>query len=62
MPLCHNNAAKFALGVSTLQMNRDHDYGGVIANQIDTLNHIGLFEKAVADRAQGTAEARQLRR
>lgn len=43
--LCHNNAAKFALGVSTLQMNRDHDYGGIIANQIDTLNHIGLFEK-----------------
>ena len=24
--LCHTNAAKFALGVSTMQMNRDHDY------------------------------------
>ncbi|WP_254511757.1 PQQ-dependent sugar dehydrogenase [Anatilimnocola floriformis] len=43
--LCHNNAAKFALGVSTLQMNRDHDYGGVLANQLATLDHIGLFDK-----------------
>ncbi len=43
--LCHTNAAKFALGVSTLQMNRDHDYGGVTANQLATLEHIGLFTK-----------------
>ncbi len=43
--LCHTNAAKFALGVSTLQMNRDHNYGGVIANQLATLEHIGLFSK-----------------
>lgn len=43
--LCHTNAAKFALGVNTLQMNRDHDYGGVIANQLATLEHIGLFTK-----------------
>jgi uncharacterized repeat protein (TIGR03806 family) len=43
--LCHTNAAKFALGVSTLQMNRDHDYGGVVANQLATLEHIGLFTK-----------------
>ena len=43
--LCHTNAAKFALGVSTMQMNRDHDYGGVVANQLATLDHIGLFTK-----------------
>ena len=43
--LCHTNAAKFALGVNTLQMNRDHDYGGVVANQLATLEHIGLFTK-----------------
>lgn len=47
--LCHTNAAKFALGVSTLQMNRDHDYGGVVANQIATLDHIGLFAKKLPD-------------
>jgi uncharacterized repeat protein (TIGR03806 family) len=43
--LCHTNAAKFALGVSTMQMNRDHNYDGVIANQLATLDHIGLFSK-----------------
>lgn len=43
--LCHTMAAKYALGVNTLQMNRDHDYNGVIANQLATLSHIGLFTK-----------------
>jgi uncharacterized repeat protein (TIGR03806 family) len=43
--LCHTNAAKFALGVSTMQMNRDHNYDGVVANQLTTLDHIGLFTK-----------------
>jgi uncharacterized repeat protein (TIGR03806 family) len=43
--LCHTMAAKYALGVNTLQMNRDHDYGGVLANQLATLEHIGLFSK-----------------
>ena len=43
--LCHTNASKFALGVSTLQMNGTHDYGGVVANQLATLDHIGIFAK-----------------
>lgn len=44
--LCHTNGAKFALGVTTMQMNRDHDYGdGNVANQLATLEHIGLFTK-----------------
>jgi uncharacterized repeat protein (TIGR03806 family) len=43
--LCHTNAAKFALGVSTMQMNRNHNYGAVVANQLATLEHIGLFTK-----------------
>lgn len=47
--LCHTNAAKFALGVTTMQMNRDHNYGGVIANQLETLEHIGLFTKKLPD-------------
>ncbi len=42
---CHNMAAKYALGMQTLQMNRDHDYGGVVANQLRTFEHIGLFTK-----------------
>jgi uncharacterized repeat protein (TIGR03806 family) len=53
--LCHTNAAKFALGVSTMQMNRDHVYPsffrkeGTIANQLATLEHIGLFTKKLPD-------------
>lgn len=50
--LCHTNAAKFALGVNTLQMNRDHDYGGVRANQLATLEHIGLFTKPLPKPAE----------
>ncbi|MBW3542034.1 MAG: PQQ-dependent sugar dehydrogenase [Planctomycetes bacterium] len=45
--LCHNMAAKYALGATTLQMNRDHVYetpdGPVIANQLATFAHLGLF-------------------
>src|SRR5207237_3298720 len=32
-------------GVNTAQMNKDHDYGGVVANQLATLDHIGMFTK-----------------
>jgi hypothetical protein len=31
--------------VTTLQMNKDHDYGGVVANQLATLEHLGVFAK-----------------
>jgi uncharacterized repeat protein (TIGR03806 family) len=43
--LCHTMAAKYALGVTTLQMNKDHDYGGTVANQLATLDHLGIFKK-----------------
>ena len=43
--MCHTVTAKYALGVNTAQMNRDHDYGGVIANQLATLEHIGMFDR-----------------
>ena len=45
--LCHTMSAKYVLGVNTLQMNKDHNYGGAVANQLDTLNHIGLFKKPI---------------
>jgi uncharacterized repeat protein (TIGR03806 family) len=41
--LCHTMSSKYALGVNTQQMNKDHDYGGVVANQLSTLDHLGLF-------------------
>src|SRR5205823_14030558 len=31
--------------VNTLQMNKDHDYGGAVANQLATLEHLGIFTK-----------------
>lgn len=43
--MCHTVTAKYALGVNTAQMNRDHDYGGVVANQMATLEHIGIFDR-----------------
>ncbi|MCY2966535.1 MAG: PQQ-dependent sugar dehydrogenase [Planctomycetota bacterium] len=44
--LCHTMPAKYALGVNTLQLNRDHDYGGgVKSNQIDVFAKLGLFKK-----------------
>ncbi len=39
--VCHSRAANFVLGPSTLQMNRDHDYGGVTANQLAVLDWLG---------------------
>ncbi len=44
--VCHNEKARFLLGLNTPQMNRQHDYGGERANQIETLRRIGLFEGA----------------
>ncbi len=48
--LCHTMSAKYALGVNTLQMNKDHDYGGVIANQLATLEHLGVFTEPLPKR------------
>ena len=38
----------FVLGLNTSQMNRDHDYGGVVDNQVRALDHIGLFKTRLA--------------
>ncbi len=42
--LCHTMASKYVLGVTTLQMNKDHHYGKVMANQLATLEHLGVFK------------------
>lgn len=41
--VCHSRAANYVLGLSTMQMNKIHDYGGVKDNQLRTLEHIGAF-------------------
>jgi uncharacterized repeat protein (TIGR03806 family) len=43
--VCHNMAAKYALGMHTLQVNRDHDHGGGAANQLRTFERLGLFTR-----------------
>jgi hypothetical protein len=57
--LCHTMPAKFVLGVNTLQMNRDFDYGGVVDNQLRAWEHAGLFTKplpAPPDKLPGLAD------
>ncbi|HYV37418.1 MAG TPA: PQQ-dependent sugar dehydrogenase, partial [Gemmataceae bacterium] len=42
--VCHSRAANWVLGLQTLQMNKDHNYGGVTDNQLRTLAHIGVLK------------------
>ena len=44
--VCHTREARYLLGLTTLQMNKAHNYGGVVDNQLRTLEHIGLFTKS----------------
>jgi len=41
--VCHSRAANFVLGLTTAQMNKDHDYGGVVDNQLRVLERLGLL-------------------
>jgi len=45
--VCHSRAANYVLGLTDLQMNKDHDYAVTRANQLRTLEHIGLFSNAL---------------
>jgi glucose/arabinose dehydrogenase len=40
---CHSRAANFVLGLTTLQMNREHDYGKFRDNQLRVLEHLGVL-------------------
>jgi glucose/arabinose dehydrogenase len=57
--VCHSRAANFVLGLSTEQMNRAHDYGGVSDEQLRALAHVGYFRLQAAD---NVAEARDVLR
>ena len=50
--VCHSRASNFVLGLSDLQMNKDHDYNSVVANQIETLDQIGLFAEPLPKRPE----------
>lgn len=47
--VCHSRAANFVLGPSTVQMNRLHDYGGHVENQLRLLQRLGVFRVNVLD-------------
>ena len=46
---CHATAAGGALGLQTGQLNRSHDYGEHVDNQLRALAHIGLFGASFAE-------------
>jgi len=46
---CHTPQAGFALGFNTVQLNREHDYGGGLTNQLSALSQVGYFDGAVPD-------------
>jgi glucose/arabinose dehydrogenase len=50
--VCHSRAANFVLGLSQVQMNKEHDYGGVRDNQLRVLERLGVLR--ISD---GEAEA-----
>ena len=41
--VCHNMAAKYVLGINTLQINRNVGHGGVSENQLTVFQQMGLF-------------------
>lgn len=56
--VCHSRAANFVLGLNVLQMNKVHDYGGVSANQLRTLEHLDLFHINVQEHVQERKQRR----
>ncbi len=47
--VCHSRAANWVLGLTELQMNKIHDYGGVQDEQLRTLEHLGVFKVNALD-------------
>lgn len=53
--LCHTMAAKYVLGATTAQMNREFDYGdGKPKNQLKHLNDLGYFTKPLPAKPEET--------
>ena len=52
---CHNNAPGFSLGPETAQLNKDFFYPATqrTANQLETLDHIGMFTSPLPGPAAG---------
>ncbi|HEV3142760.1 MAG TPA: carbohydrate-binding family 9-like protein [Gemmataceae bacterium] len=50
--VCHSRAANWVLGLTELQMNKEHDYHGVRDNQLRVLEHLGILRVNWADDAR----------
>jgi mono/diheme cytochrome c family protein len=50
--VCHTRASNYVLGLTTLQMNKVHDYGGVRENQLRTLERLGVLRMDWAPEAR----------
>ncbi len=50
--VCHSRAAGFNLSFNPLQLDRNRDYGGVVDNQLRTLEHIGVFKGNLRGRSE----------
>jgi mono/diheme cytochrome c family protein len=48
--VCHSRAAGFALAFNPLELDRDHDFGRTVDNQLRTFEHIELFEGTLPKR------------
>jgi uncharacterized repeat protein (TIGR03806 family) len=49
---CHSRAANFVLGVSDMQLDREHDQGGTRDNQLLALDRLGVFSKPLPKQPQ----------
>ena len=47
--VCHNISGKHVLGMNTMRMNRNHDYGDAVENQLTVFDRLGLFVEALAE-------------
>lgn len=59
---CHSRAANYVLGLTTLQMNREHNYGNVRDNQLRVLEHLGMlrlnWRQTIQDDLRAAARSR----
>jgi uncharacterized repeat protein (TIGR03806 family) len=51
--VCHSRAANYVLGLTEVQMNKEHDYGGVRDNQLRVLEHLGVLRVNYMEELRG---------
>ena len=58
--MCHARAAKYVLGLQTVQLNRDFDYGGHVENQLSYLQRTGRLKINTAAQHANFANHREM--